>query len=269
MSEINRYEPFLSDERKKFLAEDKWKPASSDYYKQIPWERRLLDWRMAEKVINLGYDFEECASGVNESHGVDFINEVIPQMMRKKKERGDNRKFKVLDLGCGLGFFNDQLRSVFGDDVEVYGTSLAKKDIRKRKIKVVQEIKEGIIPMAEKDKNTFLSQINKKLNPNDAKWASILEMRNFPEFDLIIDTCGEMLYSGKGFFPHESYSSDVLKAAICKLLPGGSFFVAITHNRDRIKYHEDNLRLTYPIDIIENYRALDETAFIITKKYEK
>jgi len=60
-----------------------------------------------------------------------------------------------------------------------------------------------------------------KLDRNDLKLRSIQQMKNFPEFDIIIDTIGELHYTEDS----EDNIYNFLIAIISKLTPGGKAFI--------------------------------------------
>ncbi|MFA6533611.1 MAG: hypothetical protein WCT37_00395 [Patescibacteria group bacterium] len=258
--------PFLSDESKKHFGE-KWSTAAKDHYVEKPRDRRVMECRLADR--KMGDYSREGDYTINELHGVDFLNEVIPGMIETRKAAGIKGKMKILDLGCGFGFFNDQIRSKFGDQVEVFGTSLVKKRAERRKKAIVQDIKQGKINLSAAESREILSQISSDLHPNDAKWRSILEMSDKPEFDLEIDSAGELLYSGSGFLPQDRYFDQTLGAAIEKLNPGGKLFVARTQGQ-YFDFLKEKFEAQYPVVIEKNETAaFKDVAFIVTKKADK
>jgi hypothetical protein len=102
-------------------------------------------------------------------HGEFIILSVIPRLLKNKPV---GYKLKILDNGGGIGVLTDQIRKRFGNEVEVYSTGLSKRVAKKYR-------KENDYP---------------NLHKNDLKWRSIEELSDFPEFDLIIDTFGELYY---------------------------------------------------------------------------
>lgn len=146
--------PFYTEEEIKNNA-DKWKKTS----------------------LNISYDHNqhrleghpEEHLDISRLHYVSFIDNVIPRLVAKKKGQG---KVRILDIGAGSAQYADQIREKFGNNVEVTTTGLAKS-----KAKEYREV------------------INKNnLNPKDLKLASVFQMSDYPEFDLIIDTFGEQYY---------------------------------------------------------------------------
>lgn len=121
---------------------------------------------------------------IKEEHGVSFLEKIIPSLIRTKK---DGKRVKILDLGGGVGDFANQIRQKFGAKVEVFTTGLSKKAAREFKKKRFKEL----------HRNPDFRQVLKtplSLHPNDLKWRSVLELSDYPEFDLIIDTIGEQYY---------------------------------------------------------------------------
>ena len=264
-------EPFLSPEERQRFIDKKWQPAADDFFKdKVPSYSRLKESRLANDAL----DPMGVSESINEMHGVDFLNDVIPQMVQEVKERTKqkNRRLKILDMGAGFGLFNDQIRSRFGKDVTVYGTSISKASAQRRKKALHDGIETGLIPSTEHARDILEKETNRQLNPNDAKWRSILEMEDYPEFDLIIDSSGEMLYSGKVVpdWP-DSYLGKVLVAAIRKLNPGGRFYIGRLHplDTDRMRGSKSWLEAEYGITIKHNPDSRWGSAFVITKPEEK
>ncbi len=240
--------------------------AVRQHYTERPTSRRVERCRLASGVISADEDNE--AVGVNEEHGVDFINEVIPRMLGRLTEEGLNRKLRILDLGCGFGFFTDELRQRFGDCVDVIGTSVenpVQKEIADAQKKAVIE---GVRAKTHKLSAACTDvKLQEQVHPNDAKFRSVLEMRQFPKFDLIIDTSGEFLYAGKGFLPTDSYSDLMLEAAIGKLAPKGELYVSRVHSRDlaRIEALQRGQTADSPVQVVSMGKGDFQSAFVITK----
>lgn len=67
------------------------------------------------------------------------------------------------------------------------------------------------------------------IHKNDAKWRSILELSDYPEFDLIFDSFGELLYSREVSHRPDDFRMNfvkVFRAALKKLRPGGKLYIA-------------------------------------------
>lgn len=145
----------------------------------------------------------EAYDSISELHGISFVEEVIPSLLAKKK---NGEKVKILDVGAGAAFFTDEIRKIFGEKVKVLSTGLSKKT-------------------AEEHRSKSLDKEKAKLNPNDLKWRSILQLTDFEEFDLIIDTLGEFLYSveskSKNLAEAQESAINYLTVVIRKLKPGG------------------------------------------------
>lgn len=271
MSETRKGAPFLSGDSKKYLAKQEWQPAANAFYKSRPDKRRVMEWRRADSnSINLGYDFEGQATTINELHGVDFLGEVIPGMIERVRAGGFKRKIKILDMGCGLGFFNDQIRARFGNEVEVYGTGIDKASLKKRKARIIRDIENGTMEMDEIEKARLLSETDGVLHPNDAKWNSIEELSDFPEFDLIVDSEGEIIYaggSGVGFLSKGDSTQTKLICAIKKLNPGGQLFVSRIHENHKGLTPERRREICsqYGVTIEDNDKAHFPRALKITK----
>ncbi len=272
MSETGRGKPFSDSDRKKYLAHEEWQPAAHAFYKGWPEKRRVMEWRRADdKALNLGYEFEGDAQTIKELHGEDFLKDVIPQIIERIRSSGEKRKIKILDLGCGLGFFNDQIRRKFGDEVEVYGTGIKKSSLKKRKRAVVDNIKNGTIEMNPVEKEQLLSETDGALHENDAKWNSVEELSRFPEFDLIVDSEGEIVYAGGtgvSFLAKSDSTQTKLICAIEKLNPGGQLFVSRIHERHRglTPERRKEIESKYGVTIEDNTKAFFPRALKITKQ---
>ncbi len=152
-----------------------------------------LGYKSASRVEGVGGQDDDISS----VHREWFVKSTIPKFIAENP----GRKIKIIDLGGGNGLYAKQIRNAFGDKVEVFTTGLKKRAA---------------------EKSLELNDKNAKPNKNDLKWRSILELHDFPEFDLIIDTYGEALYSLKlrrdvSVADIEKYFNAVSK----KLLPGG------------------------------------------------
>ena len=170
------------EELKKFLSKEELKQKAKEWQistssqeskkkKNNPSEQEThIQYRFNRVEGNQGYPFS-----INGLHGASFLEDVIPSLIEKKKK---GEKVKILDIGAGAAFFADQIRKTFPNDVKVYSTGLSKKtaiDYRKE----------------------YKPEGEYKLNPNDLKWRSIFELTDFEEFDLIIETHGELEYITK------------------------------------------------------------------------
>lgn len=173
-------------------------------------EGKVGDWRDFAQVegTNPVYEFDRPDSGVNsvdEAHGISFIEEVIPRLIKSKKK---GEKVRILDVGAGAAFFSDKLRKAFPDDVKVFSTGLSKKN--------ALEYRKLNRPEGEE-----------KLHPDDLKWHSILELSDFEEFDLITDTYGEFIYAVQNAgLKLQDRALEYLNALIKKLKPGGLASIA-------------------------------------------
>lgn len=271
MSESERGMPFSSDDKKKYLAGKEWKPAADAFYKPWPEKRRVMEWRRADsKALNLGHDFEEQTQTINELHGVDFLNDVIPDIIKRVRSRGAKRKIKILDMGCGLGFFTDQIRAKFGNEVEVYGTGINKASLKKRKEEIIRDIRDGTIEMDQAEREQLLSETDGTLHPNDAKWNSVEELSDFPEFDLIVDSEGEMIYAGGtgvGFFPKGDSTQEKLFCAIRKLNPDGQLYISRIHanHKDLTLERRQEIAVANGVTIEDNQKAYFPGALRIVK----
>ena len=128
--------------------------------------------------------------------------------------------------------------------------------------------------MDEVDKEQLLSETDGTLHPHDAKWNSIEELSDFPEFDLIIDSQGEMLYAGgtgAAFFPKGDSTQTKLICAIKKLNPGGQLFISRIHERHRglTPERRQQIESDYGVIIEDNKEGYFSQALKITKKENK
>ncbi len=192
-----KFERFLTKNEIKRKAISEWQPATwarEDNNKK-PYGNHNAFERIDNGKTEYGPD------SISELHGISFIKEVIPELIAQRK----GGRVRILDVGTGAAFFPDQIRKEFGDKVEVYSTGLSKKTAR--------DYREDNKPKGEQ-----------KLHRNDLKWRSVLELSDFEEFDLILDTYGEMIYLKR---PHSEPSTttddinDYLTVLIRKLRPGG------------------------------------------------
>lgn len=223
---------------------------------------RMCDMRLIDSR-EFGLDCQD----VNGSHGVDFLNEIIPEVIERVKNEGEGRKARILDSGCGLGFACDQIRAKFGDNVKVFGTSLTRgSGITQRKRFLIDQLREDSkfkmtaclsdpISVSERVRDLILESIGRGLmvesdgserrilHSNDGKWRSILEMTDYPEFDLIIDTFGELFYTDDVSYFKRDFNGNFHKvfcAALKKMRPGGRLFVASLKNGGQMRFIDNN-----------------------------
>lgn len=220
----------------KFLPKDKLKQKGKEWSSLI---------REQEDVEDL-YTFYRSDSSpdsfnnVSEIHGVSFIKDVIPGLIAKKKK---GEKVRILDIGAGAAFLSDEIRKAFGDTVKVYSTGLSRK-------------------VAESYRAKNLGVESRKLHPDDLKWHSVLELSDFEEFDLIIDTFGEFSYDVAGVQKKDKQPEspekalEYLTAVIKKLKPGGLASIASYYTikyfkhdgREEIKRLEKEYNVTFTPD---------------------
>ncbi len=150
-------------------------------------------------------------NSIEQIHGESFIRFIEDLIKKRTSEDKPFQRVKILDVGGGAGFYAEQLRNKFGDKVEVFTTGLSKK--------AAQEARRRESSLIEITGSTHIEEpLSQKLHPNDLKWRSILQLRDYPEFDLIIDTFGEYNYSVK----NETDSKKYLQAVASKLKGPGS-----------------------------------------------
>lgn len=206
--------------------------------------------------------FQESAERL---HGVNFFNEIRGKI-EARKSKGDTTPVNILVTGSDLSFFNDELRLKFRDDVTVYGTTVELSRARMRKKRFVKSIRDGKTRLEPELQKYLTGVLSETLDPRDGKWRSILQMQSDkPEFDMIIDTCGELLYSDDENRP-EIFEM-TFEACIVKLNPGGKLYIAELPWK-RMKFVEEyciknNLKLEK--NQYENRHQDTQTNFIITK----
>ncbi len=152
---------------------------------------------------------------INGFHGRSIIKDVIPSLIQRKQAG----KVKIIDLGAGACLYTAQIREEFGDKVDVYSTGLRKKTAKKEreKIQAGESLDfEGIRYIIPHEGRVFWTP-SKNLHPNDLKWRSVLELSKHPEFDLILDTNGEL----RSAVNNLDYLQKYLGAVITKLNPKG------------------------------------------------
>lgn len=215
MSKDEKYIPEAISKVDRFLSPtaldnkvEEWKEASQK-------ERGFSGYSIGEysywalRIDSEGRAVTGDARYVDSLHGMSFIKYIEDQLKDRDTKYG---KFKVLDLGGGAGLFAEQLRQKFGNKIDVFTTGLRKKPAKelRRNDKQIHEL-QGL-------------KFGKKINVQDLKWRSIEQLTNYPEFDLIIDTWGEALYTETDFKKY-------LMAVIAKLQPNG--LASITFDSER------------------------------------
>ncbi len=126
------------------------------------------------------------------------------------------RKFKVLDLGGGIGAYAEQLEKLFPNKVEVFTTGLSKRNIRESRNDTKWKKEQGLEFLDSNYPDRYL------------KWRSILELNKtdkngepLEEFDCIVNTMGELQYGPRNYLAYEKY----IQAITAKMLPGGVSFL--------------------------------------------
>lgn len=190
-------------------------------------------------------------------HRVNFFEHIA----RRLEGREQKKRFNILLLGSGVGLFNDELRAEFGNKIDVKGISLVNEGVlQKQKQSLGRHALrrtgpfEGSSLEHDQDLDPRRRRVREILDGgkgnrdqafvprDDAKWSSILDLHDYPEFDLIIDTFDEIFYASKDAdtenLGHQFEVFDwKLRAAIRKLSPGGELFIArIEHNPKRPQY---------------------------------
>ncbi|MCC6323829.1 hypothetical protein IT400_03490 [Candidatus Nomurabacteria bacterium] len=196
-------------------------------------------------------------------HGVNFFNE-IKNKIDEKKSKNDNKPVNILITGSDVGFLNDELRYKFGKDVTVCGTTLEVSRAQRRKRYFLKLIKNGKTQLSPESVDYLGKALKEKIDPCDRKWRSILEMEDDkPEFDKIIDTCGELLYS----FDYEKPEIFELtfKACISKLNPGGKLYVSEMYGFRYIEEYCKEKNLIIEKNNYDDRHQNLKTNYIITK----
>lgn len=148
---------------------------------------------------------------INGFHGRSIIKDVIPSLIQRKQ----SEKVKIIDVGAGACLYTEQIRKEFGDKVDVYSTGLRKKTAKQER----EKIQAGESPDFEEiryitpHEGRIFWTPSTSLHPNDLKWRSILELSKHPEFDLILDTNGEL----RSAVNNLDYLKKYLSAVIIKL----------------------------------------------------
>jgi len=198
-------------------------------------------------------------------HGVNFFNE-IQNRIDEKKSKNDAKPVGILVTGSDLGFFNDELRTKFGNTVDVYGTTVELSRSRVKKRRFVESIRSGKIKLPPELQKYLAESLSNQIDPRDAKWRSILQMQSDkPEFDMIIDTCGELLYA------FDEQRPDIFEltftACIAKLNPGGKLYIAELDYKARkiVEAYCAEHNLILEKKGYENRHQHIQTNFVITK----
>ena len=158
-----------------------------------------------------GYVNEHAFSRKNEMlslmHGVPLLGELIPELIKKR----GGAQVRILDVGAGAGFFTDEIRKTFGNKVKVFSTGLSKEN-------------------AQAFRDIHLDPENSKLHKDDLKWKSVVELSDFEEFDLIMDTFGEFTYMLDGIMGNDKKVfdriEDYFRIIARKLKRGGVAYIA-------------------------------------------
>ncbi|HLC70263.1 MAG TPA: hypothetical protein VJH75_04440 [Patescibacteria group bacterium] len=209
-------------------------PTDEEFQKQIRFKhegkRRLNELKLPEERLHVGYEKEiDIAGDVSTIHGFDFIDGVIPEKKQELQQRGIKRKIRICDIGSGLGLFCDQLKHYHGLDTKIFGTSLRRKGDRGRKKSSTDALDKMGLERSKSRREEINKITDKTINRESRLVESLAELHNFPEFDIMFDTFGELYYSAlddvenkKTDFPH---FFEKLKMALDKLMPGGTLYI--------------------------------------------
>jgi SAM-dependent methyltransferase len=231
---MRRGEPFLNKDQLKKKAEH-WKAAAQG--------QERSDWNEDDAGLEYRYKVNRVERvtapevqwwTIDELHGQKFIEVVIPAILERKRSQGDHTPVTILDVGAGNTSYTQSLRTAFGDQVKVYSTGLRK---------------------ATAEFSSALSGQG-RLHQDDLKWRSTLQLSDYPEFDLIIDTVGEFTYGT----PTEADRRKYIEAVMAKLKPGGQ--ASIT---DGTGMHDGNGGVK---EIVEDLSHNPNYAFKLAKALE-
>lgn len=239
---------FLTKEQRTAMVRDFWKPAGKSEKLAFK-DKRHLGYR-ATRIESGGKQIFN--SPVQDDYAIDKIHkfsfiEHIRKTLADWNKFPENhpmrkRKFRVLDLGAGTCAYARQLREEFGNRVKVFTTGLSKAPAQ------------GLLRKA-------LGDHTAKLDKNDLNFRSVRELRDFPEFDLVIDTFGECCYINEGhanaYLPQRNLYDDLenyFTAVISKLKPGGiasiHFALPKPYTEDFISNLQDELGGFKILDLI-------------------
>lgn len=192
------FEKFLSNDALKAKAKT-WQELTKIKERKGPDKKESFANYVFDRLDEQGENYET----IRDLHGISFIEDVIPRLVEKKRK---GEKVRILDIGGGGAAFTDQIRKTFGDAVKVYSTGLSKKTAR-----------------------DFRKDINEtehaNLHPDDLKWRSVLELSNFEEFDLIVDTYGEFYYTNEATQYSFAAQLQYISTVVAKLTQGGMAFI--------------------------------------------
>jgi len=198
--------------------------------------KKVEEWRNIPNIYanNRYPGHERCSKSSKEKnfadiarlHNKSFLNDVIPNLIKKKAESGNKEPVNILDIGAGTAIYAEQIREKFGDKVRVFSTGAHKHSVEKNRRK-----------NRWKGVTNDIVNLQSKLHPNDLKWHSILELSDFSEFDLMIDSYGEFNYAPQ----NDSEFLELLEIVIKKLKPGGMFSMSPILPRYCATEHRDFL----------------------------
>lgn len=218
--------------------------SSTIYSRKLPLWQEIAGRKSTGYETDLGITYRadriERAGNISEfkdriDHGFSFIKDVIPRLILLNP----GRKIRVLDLGGGAGFFAEQIRKEFPDQVRVYTTGLRKDSARVERLKSQNRVTR---PFLTKE-GYWIPDL--RAHQDDLKWRSIFELSPESEFDLIIDTRGEMYYGSRSNDDIEAYIFQIAS----KLMPGGLFSI------------EDLNKWSWDYDINQFLASLDDIRF--------
>lgn len=208
----------MSEKQYPFLHDEELRQGNGSTRRVQAWQRAANEY---EKQPVQGYVYPAArveSLGIGEPKLERYHNESFVIWLENYLTSHPQTVAAVLDIGGGAGLYAEQLRNIFGDSVTVFTTGLSKKS--------ANTLREHI-----NHKNSFFSyqseiDVKDKIHPNDLKWRSVLQLSDFPEFDLMVDTVGEFSYLSD----NESEIKRYFLAIIHKLRVGGHASIVVGSN---------------------------------------
>lgn len=185
---------------------------------------RRLDG-LEDRLVENGefvYQWDRLLEDLNAEHGKDFIGKIIPETIARVRNRHPDQPARILDLGGGLSLVAAEIRKNFGKAVQVYTTMLNRPVAAEKRRQMVETRRGKVWPLK---KDNIIASLPAELDARDGKWRSIEELTDYPEFDLMLDTYGELYYAtvSSGF-------KVCYMAAVRKLQVGGELHIARLEN---------------------------------------
>lgn len=203
--------------------------------KELP--KKIAEWTVASELYenHLGaYDYRtsRMEGAGTESQDIDILhNQSLLAWLQDRIAREPGKVEQVLDIGGGAALYAAQLRQTLGSAVNVYTTGLRKAAAKGylRKLKngeLLTKIPTGL-------------DVPSSLHPNDLKWRSVLELEDFPEFDLMVDSVGEFAWG----CPSDEDVKRYCLAVIQKLVKDGMASILVPAKKiDQVRYALEQLQ---------------------------